>query len=122
MKRAIIGAAIAATAIVSFVAISGDAPDRPAGVSAREWIPITDSFGIVLMQTHTPVTGSGDELEKIEGPNGAIVQPRGVSLSTPPSTMLLLRPPVGGYFMVKSAGGWTRLIVVEPVKGPGDAG
>ncbi len=122
MKRAIVGAAIAATAIVSFVAMSGDAPDRPAGVSANEWIPVTDSFGIVLMQTHVPVTGSGDALEKLEGSGGVIMQPRGGSGYTPPSTMLLLRPPVGGYFMVKGAGGWTRLVVVEPVKGPGDAG
>lgn len=122
MKRAIIGAAIAATAIASFVTISGDAPDRPAGVTASEWIPITDSFGIVLMQTHPPVTGSGDAIEMLESQNGLLVPPRGGSSSTPSSTMLLLRPPVGGYFMVKGAGGWTRLIVVEPVKGPGDAG
>ncbi|MDQ2638992.1 MAG: hypothetical protein M3Y79_00180 [Pseudomonadota bacterium] len=104
MKRAIIGAAIAAAAITSYVAISGDAPDRPAGVAARDWIPVSDSFGIVLAQTVAPVTGSGNAMD------------------TRPNNTLLLRPPVGGYFMVKGAGGWTRLVVVEPVKGPGDAG
>jgi len=35
---------------------------------------------------------------------------------------LLLRPPVSGYFMVKGASGWTRLVIVEPVKGPADVG
>jgi hypothetical protein len=35
---------------------------------------------------------------------------------------LLLKPPVGGYFMVKGVAGWTRLVVMEPLKGPGDAG
>lgn len=122
MKRAIIGAAIAAAAIASFVAIPGNAPDRPAGVPASEWIPITDSFGIVLLPPQAPVTGSGDALEKLEGPNGIIQGSRDRVLSSAPSNMLLLRPPVGGYFMVKRGDGWSRLIVVEPVKGPGDAG
>lgn len=122
MKRAIIAAAIAAAAITSFVALSGDAPDRPSGVAARDWIPISDSFGIVLVQTAAPVTGSGNAMEALEGPDGVILLPRGGSVDLRPSNMLLLRPPVGGYFMVKGAGGWTRLIVVEPVKGPGDAG
>lgn len=122
MKRAIIGAAITAAAIASFMAIPGNAPDRPAGVSASEWIPITDTFGIVMMPPQAPVTGSGDAIARLEGPNGAIVQRQGGGLSMPSSSMLLLRPPVGGYFMVKRADGWSRLIVVEPVKGPGDAG
>ena len=122
MKRAIIGAAIAAAAITSFVAISGDAPDRPAGVAARDWIPVSDSFGIVLAHTAAPVTGSGNAMEALEGPDGMILLPRGGSADMRPSNMLLLRPPVGGYFMVKGADGWTRLVVVEPVKGPGDAG
>lgn len=122
MKRAIIAAAVAAAAITSFVAFSGDAPDRPSGVAARDWIPISDSFGIVLVQTAAPVTGSGNAMEALEGPDGVVLLPRGGSADMRPSNMLLLRPPVGGYFMVKGAGGWTRLIVVEPVKGPGDAG
>jgi hypothetical protein len=122
MKRTIIGAAIAAAAITSFVVFSGDAPDRPAGVSASEWIPITDSFGIVLLPPQAPVTGSGDAIEKLEGQGGVILQPRGGNVYVPPSNMLLLRPPLGGYFMVKRGDGWSRLIVVEPVKGPGDAG
>ncbi|HWL63874.1 MAG TPA: hypothetical protein VNQ32_13845 [Steroidobacteraceae bacterium] len=122
MKRAIIGAAIAAAAITSFVAFPGDAPDRPAGVSARDWIPISDSFGIVLAQTPAPVTGSGSAMESLKGPDGVILLPRGGAVDMRPSNTLLLRPPVSGYFMVKGADGWTRLVVVEPVKGPGDAG
>lgn len=46
----------------------------------------------------------------------------GNSALPPGGTQLLLKPPVGGYFMVKGARGWTRLIVVEPAKGPADAG
>ncbi len=122
MKRPIIAAAITATAIASFVALSGDAPDRPAGVAARDWIPVSDSFGIVLAQTAAPVTGSGNSIEVREGPDGVSLLPRGGIADMRPSNTLLLRPPVGGYFMIKGAGGWTRLVVVEPVKGPGDAG
>lgn len=122
MKRPFIGAAIAAAAITSFVAFSGDAPDRPSGVAARDWIPISDSFGLVLVQTAAPVTGSANAMEALEGKDGVAPLPRGGAVDMRSSNMLLLRPPVGGYFMVKGAGGWTRLIVIEPVKGPGDAG
>jgi hypothetical protein len=34
----------------------------------------------------------------------------------------LLTPPVEGYFMVKRGNAWLRLLVVEPIKGPGSAG
>src|SRR5688500_3629753 len=83
-----------ASSIASF---SADPPDRPAGVKAEEWIPVSERLGIVL----APQTGI------------PVVVPR---------TALLLEPPVGGYFMVKGAFGWTRLIVIEPVKGPAGAG
>jgi len=51
------------------------------------------------------------------------VDPDTKLMQMPPGGMpLLLKPPVGGYFMVKGAGGWTRLVVIEPMKGPADVG
>ena len=90
---------ILSLSLVTFTSFAADAPDRPAGVTAANWVPVSDRVGIVLVQSETPVpvTAFG-------------------------SQPLLLKPPVSGYYMVKGANGWTRLIIVEPVKGPGDVG
>jgi hypothetical protein len=34
----------------------------------------------------------------------------------------LLEPAASGYFVAKTATGWRRLVVIEPIKGPGTAG
>jgi hypothetical protein len=114
MKRIILGATAVAAAAVSYIAISASAADRPTGVAARDWVAVTDSLGIVLVPSEVT-------------PQTAAVSPDGKSNLAPPGVpfsagALLLKPPVGGYFMVRGAAGWTRLVVMEPMKGPGDAG
>jgi hypothetical protein len=37
-------------------------------------------------------------------------------------TGLFLTPPTPGYFMLKGPAGWSRVVVVEPIKGPAAAG
>jgi len=86
---------VAAAAIVLSSAAGADAPNRPPGVGILDWIPISDSLGIVLVR---PATRPVDP------------------------TALLLAPPAEGYLMVKRAAGWRRLVIVEPDKGPGPAG
>ena len=113
MKRMIVGAAVAAIAALSYVAISADAPDRPDGVSARNWIAVSDRLGIVLVDSKPTPMGAVE--------SGPIDPSRPVQIP-PGSVPLLLTPPVGGYFMVKGASGWSRLVVVEPLKGPAGAG
>jgi hypothetical protein len=114
MKQLILGATAVAAAAVSFLAISASSPDRPTGVAPRDWVAVTDSLGIVLVSSDvTPRTAP------ISPDGKSSLAPPGVPLS---ASALLLKPPVGGYFMVKGAGGWTRLVVMEPMKGPGDAG
>jgi hypothetical protein len=83
----------------SYISVAADATDRPAGVSAVNWIPVSERLGIVLVQSEVPAT-----------------------LPDPRAHPLLLKPPVAGYYMVKTANGWTRLVIVEPVKGPADVG
>jgi hypothetical protein len=84
---------ISATLILSR-AVGAGAADRPPGVSAADWAPITDSLGIVL----TP---------SLKGP----------FIGTPAATPqdLLVPGTDEGYLMVKRYGGWQRLILV---KGP----
>ena len=88
--------------VVLLLSLSGamsaaEVPDRPHGVAASEWIPVSERVGIVLIK---------DSNHQIA------LEPTG----------LYLRSPVNGYFMIKGASGWTRLVIVEPTKGPGDVG
>jgi hypothetical protein len=100
MKRvAFVTFLILSLSTISYTSGAADPQDRPAGVSAANWVPVSDRVGIVLVQSEAPLAAPA-----------------------PRSQPLLLRPPVSGYYMIKGASGWTRLIIVEPLKGPADAG
>ena len=88
----------------SLTTFSAAPSDRPAGVTAEEWVPVSDRLGIVLVP---PPAASREPLKMPIAPTALI---------------LPLKPAVGGYFMVKGASGWVRLVVIEPAKGPADAG
>jgi hypothetical protein len=112
MKMLATAGAIALIGAVAVMHAAGaDGPDRPPGVRMSEWAPISDTVGIVLVpQTFgvgepTEAGRPGTQRVPILGGNGAA-----------------LSPPTNGYFMVKRAGHWIRLVMVEPFKGPGDAG
>lgn len=96
--RKLIAAALAfASLLVGYVALTAESSDKPSNVAAENWIPISDTVGFVVM----PEKRSGTRIA---------------------SSALLLEPAAPGYFMAKTAGGWRRLVVVEPIKGPGTAG
>ena len=110
----------------SWAVLSADPPDRPAGVTAANWIPVSDRLGIVLEQPAAPMTRARDAVEIRDGSlRGRTIMPDpegGSRFAAPTGQALFLKPPVGGYFMVKGVSGWTRLVIYEPVKGPGEAG
>ncbi|MEO6186428.1 MAG: hypothetical protein ABIP38_06195 [Steroidobacteraceae bacterium] len=96
---------------LSYFSFSADSPSRPVGVTAENWVPVSDRLGLVLVQGEALVAAP------------VVVAPGQLPGSANrPDMALLLKPPVRGYFMVKGAGGWTRLVVIEPIKGPADAG
>jgi len=99
MKRNMLTLFVLLMATPFGAALPADGPDRPSGVAAKDWIQVSERVGIVLAHQTAP---------------------------TPPirgdASALLLRPPANGYLMVKGSSGWTRLVIVEPTKGPGDAG
>jgi hypothetical protein len=102
--------------IIGVHALGADAPNRPPGVSAAEWAPVSDTLGIVLVQQSF---GAGDSsIVRPAEPGDSQAKP----LHYPPQMGAILSPPTNGYFMVKRGGRWVRLVVVEPLKGPGDAG
>ena len=80
------------------IAVGAAETDRPAGVAASNWIPINDKLGFV------------------------VIPPETYPAATPDKQSLLLAPAASGYLMARSGVGWQRLVIVEPMKGPGGSG
>lgn len=98
MKKSISTMAfVAALVILAFVAHAASPPDRPPGVAEHDWVKLNDRIGFVIVHRRAaPIRGD--------------------------TTSLYLRPPTEGYFMLKGLEGWSRIVIVEPVKGPSAAG
>jgi hypothetical protein len=97
--KTIAAAVLICTSILTIhFAVGAAGTDRPPGIPAPNWIPINDRLGFVVMPPDTYPAGTPDK------------QP------------LLLTPAASGYFMARSGVGWRRLVIVEPLKGPGDSG
>jgi hypothetical protein len=69
---------------------AGAPPDRPPGVAAIDWIPISNSLGLV------------------------IAHPRRQMTPIPDITATLVAPPAEGYFMIRRGNFWQRLVLVDP--------
>jgi hypothetical protein len=65
-------------------AIGASSPDRPAGVDARNWIPVSDKMGFV------------------------VTTPRVFPMPMPDRQVLFLTTPAEGYFMVHTGNVWQR--------------
>jgi hypothetical protein len=119
--------AITAVAVLATIAIVGavgaDAPGRPPGVSAQEWAPISDTMGVVLDQPLPPAgEANGPTPPSVDG-QGQRIGPTGGNRVIGGGVLgAALIPPISGYLMVKRGSTWQRIIIVEPVKGPGPAG
>jgi hypothetical protein len=98
MKNIVAAFLICASIFTIHYAIGAAGTDRPAGVEASNWIPINDRMGFVVMP------------------------PAAYPVATPDKQPLLLTPAASGYFMARSSIGWQRLVIVEPMKGPGGSG
>jgi hypothetical protein len=100
MKAIAASLLILASVLVIHFANGASSPDRPGGVDAQHWIPVSDKMGIVLTSP--------------ESAPGALV-------TTDPQA-LLLAGPAEGYFMVHRGNVWQRIIIQDPLKGPGSSG
>jgi len=89
---------ICASILTIHFAVGAAGTDRPAGIAAPNWIPINDRLGFVVMPHDT------------------------YPVAEPDKQTLLLTPAASGYFMVRTGVSWQRLVIVEPMKGPGAAG
>ena len=99
--------AVIAAAAVS-LALSSHAPDRPPGVSADHWAPISAKLGVVLvpdpgLEPQPPkVMAAGDRTTLIAPPTPAVQK------------VIEEGHPVRGYIMVKQGELWRPLQVVAP--------
>jgi hypothetical protein len=100
MKAVAASLLVLGTVLTIHFANGASSPDRPAGVDAQNWIPVSDKMGFVVT---TP-----------QLPPGALV--------TTDRQPLLLAPPAEGYFMVRTGNGWQRITIKDPLKGPGSSG
>ena len=86
---------ILAAVLAAHFASGASTGDRPAGVDAQNWIPVSDKMGFV------------------------VTSPRMYPMPMPDRQVLLLAPPAEGYFMVHTGNVWQRLTIKDPLKGPG---
>jgi hypothetical protein len=91
---------ILVSALAVHLALGASSPDRPAGVAAENWIPVTDKMGFVVTTAQS-------------SPGARVTTDR---------QPLLLTPPTEGYFMVHTGNVWQRLAIKDPLKGPGSSG
>ena len=101
-------------------AIGADAPNRPPGVSANEWAPISDTMGVVLVENQ--LTALDAPIVTPSPASGAATRNIGAGAARGASGGAALTAPVSGYLMVKRGSVWQRLVVIDPIKGPGSAG
>ena len=93
-------ATLCATLLFSLCALGAEPTNRPIGVEAENWIPLTDSLGFVVVATTEPAipligaTASRELLLNKVSPE----------------------PPAAGYFMVKSGDDWRLLVVMTPAE------
>jgi hypothetical protein len=99
MKAIAASLLILASVLAVHFANGASSPDRPAGIEGRDWIPVSDKMGFVVTTPH-------------------VFPPMPVRDKQP----LLLAPPAEGYFMVRTGNGWQRIIIQDPIKGPGSEG
>lgn len=125
------GIAIAMVAMAGVsMAFSDAAPDRPPGVAADHWAPISATMGVVLVPDSGLSAGApppaGGPAQAADTPNaGPTAGPKVPVVATDPTELIapptpaVLRiieegQPVRGYIMVKRGKLWRPLQVVAP--------
>jgi hypothetical protein len=128
--KTVVGLALGVLAVcgLSF-ALSSNAPDRPPGISADRWAPISSTLGIVLVPDSElsalpplAVGATGPAPRSTPGPAprlaeiGPIADPTGLIAAPSPAVQAIIEEgqPVRGYIMVKRGKVWRPLAVVPP--------
>ena len=128
--KAIVGLVFGVLAVLGLsLAASSNAPDRPPGIAADRWAPISSTLGVVLVPDsdlralpRLAVGAFGPPPRLALGPAprspeivGA-VDPTGLFATPSPAVQAIIDEgqPVRGYIMVKRGKAWRPLEVVPP--------
>ena len=98
MKAIAAALLILASVLAVHFALGASSPDRPANLNAENWIPVSDKMGFVVTTR------------------------RIFPMPMPDRQVLFLTAPAEGYFMVHTGNVWQRLVIQDPLKGPGTSG
>lgn len=79
-------------------AFAAEDADRPAGVDAQHWLPISDGFGFVVVAEPKAHITPGS---------------RQVLIADPERVSADLMPPKKGYFVIKTKAGWQRVVMAD---------
>ena len=127
--KAIVGLVLGVLAVLGLsLAASSNAPDRPPGIAADRWAPISSTLGVVLVPdsdlSAQPATGPRVMGGASPPPGPAphtpeivpIVDPTGLFAKPSPAVQAIIDEgrPVRGYIMVKRGKVWHPLTVVAP--------
>lgn len=98
MKAFSLYAALLVATLAMPAVLAADDNDRPAGVEAHNWLPISDRLGFVVV---------AEKRDRI------IIAPSQVLLADPARVSAELMPPQKGYFVIKTKAGWQRVVVAD---------
>lgn len=98
MKAFRICAVLLAAMFTAHAAFAADVDDRPVGVEAQDWLPISERLGFVVVAEKDARTIPGS---------------RQVLLADPERVSADLMPPKKGYFVIKTKAGWQRVVVSD---------
>lgn len=122
MKKTLMGIAIAVIATAGLsLAFSDNAPDRPPGVAADRWAPISATLGVVLVPDSGLSAESLPPAGSSSSPGHAPIvvaagDPTALIAPTTPAVRKIIEEgqPIRGYIMVKRGKLWRPLQVVAP--------
>ena len=98
---------VAAAALAAYAVVAAEQQDRPAGVSGQDWIQISERFGFVVDEKPVWPSNSSQQI-----------------LIAPPDVLSAVHmPPAKGYFVVRTALGWQRVVIADDyaVMSPADS-
>lgn len=124
MRARVAWIVLVATSVVLSSAVGAGAPeDRPSGVAASDWVPISNSLGLVLTEARGASASTKDCACYKQGLCGSCgpIPPRiaDPTLLLAPTSAAVRKAvehaeaqePIHGYLMVKQNGIWRRLVV-----------
>jgi hypothetical protein len=100
MKVLTVLALMFASVFTANFALGAAGADRPSDVAAKDWIPISEKLGFVV------VTPKSTSIPLAVEDGQILLAPPGVLSAE-------LMPPAKGYFVVKTATGWQRLVIAD---------